>query len=383
MGDASIQGAAEGELLVSNQIDHPLRAGPKLGKGLAETFDHRRNQVAEEGFAHAEGLVTVTRGPSQDAAEDVRPTLVSRGGAVGDGHGEAADVVGDHPVGDVRVTGQRAAVGRGPGAGGDGREDRRPEVGVVVAPPVLKHRDQALEAHAGVDVAGGQELQGPAGLAVELDEDVIPDLEDVGVAGVDQRGGVAPADPVEVDLRTGAARPGVTHLPEVVLHVPGDDMGGGKEVEPYVASFLIGVETGFGLAPEVGHVDPVGRQTEDGGQELPAPGDRVDLEVVAERPRSQHLEEGVVIGVAPDILEIVVLSAGADALLAVHGPGVRTGSAAQKDILELVHACVGEEQRRVVVRDHRGGWHVAVAAPADEEVEKLTASFGGEHGPGV
>jgi hypothetical protein len=39
-----------------------------------------------------------------------------------------------------------------------------------------------------------QHSQRPIGLPVELDEDVVPDLEHVGIVGVDQAGGVAAAD---------------------------------------------------------------------------------------------------------------------------------------------------------------------------------------------
>jgi hypothetical protein len=48
------------------------------------------------------------------------------------------------------------------------------------------------------------------------------------------------------------------------------------------------------------------------------------LEVVAEGPVAEHLEERVVIGVEADVVEVVVLAAGADALLGVGArePGV-------------------------------------------------------------
>ena len=72
---------------------------------------------------------------------------------------------------------------------------------------------------------------------VELYEDEVPDLHHIGVVHVDEVGGVPTADPVVVDLRAGTARPGVAHLPEVVLHVALQDTalrdpargGGGRE----------------------------------------------------------------------------------------------------------------------------------------------------------
>ena len=48
------------------------------------------------------------------------------------------------------------------------------------------------------------------------------------------------------------------------------------------------------------------------------PQDRLLLEVVAEAPAAEHLEEGVVVRVHADVLKVVVLSASADALLGVR-----------------------------------------------------------------
>ncbi len=49
------------------------------------------------------------------------------------------------------------------------------------------------------------------------------------------------------------------------------------------------------------------------------------LEVVAERPVSEHLEERVVIGVETDVVEVVVLAAGADAFLRIGRATGRVG----------------------------------------------------------
>ena len=62
-----------------------------------------------------------------------------------------------------------------------------------------------------------------------------------------------------------------------------------------------------------------------------AHGDRFLLEVVAEAPVAEHLEEGVVVGVLADVVEVVVLAAGADALLRVRRPLVRRLLGAEED----------------------------------------------------
>ena len=85
----------------------------------------------------------------------------------------------------------------------DLREERGEDVGLVVrglGGEVFKTlRDgvdagDAFEAHAGVDVLGRERGEGAVGVGVVLDEDVVPDLDALGGALVDQRAlGVAGA----------------------------------------------------------------------------------------------------------------------------------------------------------------------------------------------
>ena len=60
----------------------------------------------------------------------------------------------------------------------------------------LDDRDESLEAHSAVDVLLGERLEAAVGLAVELHEDQVPDLQHVGVVLVDEVCRVAPSDPV-------------------------------------------------------------------------------------------------------------------------------------------------------------------------------------------
>ena len=66
--------------------------------------------------------------------------------------------------------------------------------------------------------------------------------------------------------------------------------------------------------------------------------DRLALEVVAEAPVAEHLEERVVARRPPDLLEVVVLAGDPQAPLVVDGPGVRALLGPGQDILELDHA---------------------------------------------
>ena len=64
-------------------------------------------------------------------------------------------------------------------------KQRFKEVGVVVGVDALQDAGDAFEPHACVDVLGGEWFEG-SGLAIELDEDEVPDLDDVGVVLVDE-----------------------------------------------------------------------------------------------------------------------------------------------------------------------------------------------------
>ena len=118
---------------------------------------------------------------------------------------------------------------------------------------------------------------------------------------------------------------------------------------------------GLVVVAEDGDPELVLRDLELAGEELPGEVDGLALEVVAEAEVAEHLEEGVVAGGVADVLEVVVLAAGAHAALGAGGARVVALVAAEEDVLELHHAGVGEEQRRVVARDERGTRDDAVA----------------------
>jgi hypothetical protein len=185
--------------------------------------------------------------------------------------------------------------------------------------------DQPLQPHPGVHVLGREELERAVLLAVELDEDVVPELDDIGVARVDQARGVPPADAVEVDLRAWPARARLAHLPEVVLHPPRQHVVRRQELEPQVPRLGVRLQPRHRVPLEVRRVHPVRGHPVDLRQQLEPPRDRLGLEVIAERPVPEHLEERVVVRVEPDVIKVVVLAAGADALLGVGGAGVECG----------------------------------------------------------
>ena len=106
----------------------------------------------------------------------------------------------------------------------------------------------AFEAHASVDVFGGERGKGAVRVGVKLDEDVIPDFDAAGrgtvyaLAAFDFFVG---GQEVEVDFRARSAGAGVAHHPEIILFVAVDDVdfwveaGGDKNLGPDVVGFLV------------------------------------------------------------------------------------------------------------------------------------------------
>jgi hypothetical protein len=367
-------------LLDLQHIGRARHVAPQLGVGVAHLGRQRRDQPMEEGLARAQLVAMADRAP-RDAAQHVAAALVAGDDAVGHREGAGADVVGD----DLQAGRLQVGVGGATGGGhrlARGQQQVPEEVDLVVAVHLLQHRGQPLQPHAGVHARLGQAVQHAVFGAVELHEDVVPDL-DVAVAVLvwrPRRTARHLRAVVVEDLRARTTRPGVAHHPEVVGHVAPalvvadahDALGRQADVlDPDVVGLVVlGVDGG----PEL-----VGRQPEVPGQQLPGVADRILLEVVAEAEVAQHLEEGVVARGVAHVFQVVVLAAGADALLARRRARVGPLVEAQEDVLELVHAGVGEQQRRVVARHHRARGHDLVALGLEVRQEG-GADVGGFHG---
>ena len=75
-----------------------------------------------------------------------------------------------------------------------------------------------------------------------------------------------------------------------------------------------------------------------------------------------------------DIFQVVVLAAGADALLRAGGTRIVAFFQAEEDILELVHPRVGEQQRRVV-GGHEGRAAEHAMPAGGKKVEETLSDF--------
>jgi hypothetical protein len=183
--------------------------------------------------------------------------------------------------------------------------------------------------------------------------------------------------PVVVDLAAGAARSGVGHPPEVVV-VAVVDVAPASHPLARQAD-VVAPDPPGDLVVGVGRGrQPLSGDTEFPGQEVPGPVDGLALEVVAERPVAEHLEEGVMARGPPDLLEVVVLAGDPQAALVVDRAVVRPGFRAGEDLLELDHAGVREEERRVAGRDEARAGHDGVPALGEELDEPAADLSGGQ-----
>src|ERR1051326_3278790 len=105
--------------------------------------------------------------------------------------------------------------------------------------------------------------------------------------------------------------------------------------------------------------------------ELPRERDRLALEVVAEGEVAEHLEEGVVPRGVPHLFEVVVLAAGAHALLC------RGRAAAEAGILETEKDF--REQHGGIVGGHERGARPDLMSGAAKIVEKSQSDLSGLH----
>ena len=120
-----------------------------------------------------------------------------------------------------------------------------------------------------------------------------------------------------------------------------------------------------------GDGEPILGQAEFLGDEAPGELDRALLEIVAEGEVAEHLEEGVVARRVADILEVVVLAAGADAFLRRHRGREERLLDPGEDVLELIHPRIGEHQGRVVARHEARGGHDLVPFAREVIEERL------------
>ena len=342
-GQAAFEHGAEARLLEFQGLADQGLGLAEFRVGSAHLAHQGRHQLVEDGIARAHHVQMAHRA-AHDPAQHIAAPLVGGQHAVGDQEGRAAQMVGDHTMAGLgRTVGGLAGGFR---AGGDQRAEH---VRVVIVVHALQDGGDALQAHAGVD-GGARQRRARAGRPfLELHEHQVPDFDEP--VAILVRAARRPAGNmvamVEEDFGTGAARAGVAHAPEIVRGGDADDavVGEAGDLAPEGGRVLV-----LGIHR---HQQLLGRKGEILGDQRPGKLDRFGLEIIPEGEIAEHFEEGVMPGRVADIVEVVMLAAGAHAFLRRDRARVGAPLLAGKDVLELHHAGVGEEQGGVVARHQR------------------------------
>ena len=323
-------------------------------------------------------LHAVPHRAAHDFAKHVAAEFVRRHHPVGNQEGGCARVIRDNAHRHV-VRAHRAAIFLARHLS-EFVEDGAEQIGVVIRLVALKDRGNALEAHAGVDRWCGQRLERAVGLPVELHEYVVPDFDIPAATALDTPAdGLWAGDLVAaevINLRASPAWTRFAHLPEVVIRAKFRQMVLGDVLQPELPGLDVPRDAAFTF--EDGDEKLVLRNLPDAGQQFPREPDRLFLEVVTERKVAEHLEKRVMAGRRSYVFEVVVLAADAHALLAARRARVIALFLAEEDVLELVHSRVGEQQRRIVVRDERRAGHDTVSVPL-EILQKRRANLSPGH----
>jgi hypothetical protein len=181
---------------------------------------------------------------------------------------------------------------------------------------------------------------------------------------------------IDINLGAGPARPGLAHLPEVVLaEIMDVIVGEPGDLLPQVGRLGVARDAGRFVALIAGDMQSSRIEFPDLREKFPRHRDGALLEIIAEAPVAQHLEERVMPARSADVVEIVVLATGTDALLRVGRPRIGALFLPEKNRLELVHPRVGEQQRGIVVRHHGRARHERVPMLLHEEIDELLANL--------
>ena len=197
-------------------------------------------------------------------------------------------MVGHDPHGDIRFFAVAVSF---PRQCSDRPEHRLKKVGIIVGMFALQHANQAFEAHPRIDDMHRKRFERSVGLPVELHEHNVPYLDDLRIIFVH----LFPAGDlclfcrcarVDMDFGTRSAGARVSHLPEIIVFVPIDDVIGGKVLAPIACRLLIAWNIFGGGAFENGNVEIVRIYVQHLHQIFPGEVDRTFFKIVTEAPVS-------------------------------------------------------------------------------------------------
>ena len=322
---ASVNASSPGDRLAARQLVEQAHAALER---LSEPLLLGANDALDLGLAIAELRIRVAHLPDDDGRQpvdvaqpdaprlqhrtpddppqDVPATLVRGRHAVADEERHPAAVVGEDAV---RLRRLRRVAVRDTGLGRDPVHDVPEPVGLVDGRDVLEDSGRPLESHSRVDVLRREGRQRAVRLLLELHEDEVPELEETFAAcaagcavRVPTAGRLAP---VPEDLRVGPAGPWAADRPEVLgARKRHDPLGGHPDLLPELDRDLVRAELQLRIAGVHGHPDAIPVELHPLAYELGRELDRTLLVVLPEREVAEHLEEGQVVRVEADVVDV-------------------------------------------------------------------------------
>ena len=289
------------------------------------------------------------RRAAQDHAQHVVAAHVAGQRPIGNEEGRRARMIGNHAIGhdvlfDFGIGMARQFLRL--------VNQRQEQIGLVVGIDALQDRHDALEAHAGIDVLGGQRMQFRRAGALVLNEHQIPDFQEARAIAVDAAhvtGHVLLVAilraAIVVNLAVGTARPDLGHFPEVFFAAEEQQM----RLDRSPAACASNSRLRRRAAPRPARL----QSTWPTGGSCPAPTPRSAIATptrwlpscsnrqTTSCPASRRTYGG---SVAAHVVQVVVLARHAHALLRIGHARVRPRAQTQEHILELHHARVGEQQ---------------------------------------
>jgi hypothetical protein len=143
--------------------------------------------------------------------------------------------------------------------------------------------------------------------------------------------------------------------------------------QPITTGLLVDTQVAFIILKDRGP-QPLGLHAPHPGNKLPGPGNSLLLVIVAERPVAHHLKEGVMVWRRAHLLQVVQMARDTHTFLGIGHARVPRLLQAQKDVLELVHPCIGQKQGGITYRHQRGAGNNQVVL-AGKKVQEGFSNF--------
>ena len=374
--NAVCQSLKERLLLLQDNAADKLLLLDQLGVLSAHLTDQCADQFVDKRLFEAQESVAVAHCTAQDAANHVARLGIAGQLPVGNAEADGTQVVGHHAHRHIRLFVLAIHLTR---LARYLLYQRLKHVGVVVRLLALHHHAEAFKAHTRVDMFRLQRFQRAVGKTVILHKHQVPYLNHQRVILVHQ---LRPWHTLllllvaQVDMYLAARAAGtlVAHFPEVVLLRPLQNAALVHMLLPIVVGLGVHCQPLLLVAAKHCHVEVRLVDAHHLGEELPAVGDSLLLKIVAKAPVAQHLKHSVVVGIVSHLLQVVMLTAHAEALLSVSHPGIGCARVAEKDILKLVHTGISKHQSGVVLHHHRSARHNVVPM-ALKKMQKTAAYF--------